>query len=200
MAKCGVLFLRTAHAPYHYLMGRLWGCFHYWMCYIDCCSQDNWCGDKPTSDNIKNRANDFWNFKSNSENISILQMAVTPMVPRFWDQTRSGCGEQYQLISTITLREFVDWFRLTNAKPVATHGIGSTIQKDQVHRTNARDVHAWNSICEAIGKCAMASNYIVPRTQCLQLDFIQFIQNLGPAHWEGVKRLITYLGSTRIYG
>jgi len=25
----------------------------------------------------------------------------------------------------------------------------------------------------------------------------QFIQNLGPAHWEGVKRLITYLGSTK---
>ena len=25
----------------------------------------------------------------------------------------------------------------------------------------------------------------------------QFIQNLGPAHWEGVKRVINYLGSTK---
>ena len=25
----------------------------------------------------------------------------------------------------------------------------------------------------------------------------QFIQNPGPTHWEGVKRVITYLGSTR---
>ena|ERR1700677_4164159 len=25
----------------------------------------------------------------------------------------------------------------------------------------------------------------------------QFIQNPGPAHWEGVKRIITYLGSTK---
>ena len=25
----------------------------------------------------------------------------------------------------------------------------------------------------------------------------QFIQNLGPVHWEGVKRIINYLGSTK---
>ena len=29
---------------------------------------------------------------------------------------------------------------------------------------------------------------------------LPFIQNPGPAYWEGVKRVISYLGSTRIYG
>ena len=50
---------------------------------------------------------------------------------------------------------------------------------------------------EAIGSVLWATVVSRPDTAFVVGVLSQFIQNLGPVHWEGVKRLISYPASTK---
>src|ERR1700678_1309366 len=53
---------------------------------------------------------------------------------------------------------------------------------------------------EAIGSVLWPTVVSRPDTAYDVGILLQFIQNLGPAHWEGVKRLISYMNKRRICG
>jgi hypothetical protein len=97
------------------------------------------------------------------------------------------------------IERMVDRFRLTNAKPVATPmKSGAQFSKDQSPSTPTQEMRMRGiPYAEAIGSVLWLVIISRPDAAFAVGILSQFIQNPGPAHWEGVKRLITYLGSTK---
>ena len=93
----------------------------------------------------------------------------------------------------------LDKFRLTNAKPVATPmETGAQLSKDQGPSTLSQERRMRGiPYAEAIG-CALWPVVISRPDAAFAIGVLsQFIQNPGLAHWEALKRVIVYLGSTK---
>jgi len=93
----------------------------------------------------------------------------------------------------------LDKFRLTNAKPVATPmETGAQLSKDQGPSTLSQENRMRGiPYAEAIG-CALWPVVISRPDAAFAIGILsQFIQNPGLAHWEALKRVIVYLGSTK---
>jgi hypothetical protein len=93
----------------------------------------------------------------------------------------------------------VEKFRLTNAKPVSTPmDPGSQFSINQCPTSlnqiaRMRGVPYSEAIRSALWPIVMSRPDAVFAIGVLS----QFIQNLGPAHWEGLKCVINYLGCTK---
>ena len=90
----------------------------------------------------------------------------------------------------------VEKFRLTNAKPVSTPmDPGSQFSIDQCPSSlNQAAKMRGVPYSEAIGSMLWPVVVSRPDAAFAIGVLFQFIQNLGQAHWEGLKRVINYLG------
>ena len=93
----------------------------------------------------------------------------------------------------------VEKFRLTAAKPVSTPmepGAQFSIDQCPSSLNQSARMHGV-PYSEAVG--SMLWPVVVSRPDMAYAVGVlsQFIQNPGPAHWEGLKRIINYLGSTK---
>jgi hypothetical protein len=93
----------------------------------------------------------------------------------------------------------VEKFRLSNARPVSTPmepGIQFSIDQcpSTINQTNRMHGVPYS---EAIGSVLWPVVVSRPDAAFAVGILSQFIQNPGQAHWEGVKRVINYLGSTK---
>src|SRR5882762_11497982 len=97
------------------------------------------------------------------------------------------------------IERMVDQFRLTNAKPVATPMESEAqFSKDQSPSMPMQEMRMHRiPYAEGIGSVRWPVIILHPDAVFAVGILSQFIQNPGPAHWEGVKQLITYLGSTK---
>ena len=97
------------------------------------------------------------------------------------------------------LERMVERYSLTNARPV------STPMEPNVHFSVEQCPSTTNQLArmkgvpysEAIGSVLWPVVVSRPDAAYAIGILAQFIQNPGPAHWEALKRLITYLGSTK---
>jgi hypothetical protein len=93
----------------------------------------------------------------------------------------------------------VEKFRLTNARPVSTPmetGAHFTIDQCPSTLNQSARMHGV-PYSEAIGSVLWPVVVSRPDAAYAVGILSQFIQNPGPAHWEGLKRVINYLGSTK---
>ena len=134
-------------------------------------------------------------------------------VQKFWEITDHGPIEWFlgfrikrdREARTISINQqayiesMVEKFRLTNAKPVSTPmEPGAQFSKDQCPSTlNQTSKMQGVPYSEAIGSVLWPVVVSRPDAAFAVGVLSQFIQNLGPAHWEGIKCLINYLGSTK---
>ena len=93
----------------------------------------------------------------------------------------------------------VEKFNLTNAKPVSTPMmVGTTFTREQSPSTvNQLARMKGVPYSEALGSVLWPVVVSRPDAAYSVGILSQFIQNPGQAHWEGVKRVISYLGSTK---
>jgi hypothetical protein len=97
------------------------------------------------------------------------------------------------------IESMVDKFNLTNAKPVSTPmDVGATFSIQQSPST-VNQVERMKGVpySEAIGSVLWPVVVSRPDAAYAVGILSQFIQNPGQAHWEGVKRIIRYLGCTK---
>jgi hypothetical protein len=97
------------------------------------------------------------------------------------------------------IENMVEKFRLTGAKPVTTPmDPGSQFSVDQ-SPSSLNQIAKMRGVpyMEAIGSVLWP--VVVSRPDAAYATGIlsQFVQNPGPAHWEGLKRLINYMGCTK---
>ena len=134
---------------------------------------------------------------------------------QIWDQTIADSGELQRFLGFEIKRDWSTWtisinqhsyiermvknFWLTNAKWVSMPmDPGITFSKDQSPSTLTQEFWMQDvPYAQAIG-CVLWPIVI----SCLDALFAvrilsQSIQNPGPAHWEGVKRITTYLGNMK---
>ena len=93
----------------------------------------------------------------------------------------------------------VDKFRLTNSAPVATPMVtGATFSTSDspLTPTQVTRMHGIPYV-EAIGSVLWPVVVSRPDAAFAVSTLSQFIQNPGPAHWEALKRVIVFLGSTK---
>ena len=97
------------------------------------------------------------------------------------------------------IERMVEKFRLTNAKRVSTPmDPGITFSKDQSPSTPTQEFRMRDvPYVQAIGSVLWPVVISRPDAAFAIGVLSQFIQNPGQAHWEGVKRVISYLGSTK---
>jgi hypothetical protein len=134
-------------------------------------------------------------------------------IRKFWDITDHGPIQWFlgfeikrdRKARTISINQrtyiegMVEKFRLTNAKPVSTPmEPGAQFSIDQCPSTlNQSAKMRGVPYSEAIGSVLWPVVVSRPDAAFAVGVLSQFIQNPGPAHWEGVKRVINYLGSTK---
>ena len=97
------------------------------------------------------------------------------------------------------IENMVEKFRLTAAKPVSTPmepGAQFSIDQCPSSLNQSARMHGV-PYSEAVG--SMLWPVVVSRPDAAYAVGVlyQFIQNPGPAHWEGLKQIINYLGSTK---
>ena len=93
----------------------------------------------------------------------------------------------------------VNKFRLTNSTPVATPMVtGATFSTADSPSTPTQVVRMCRiPYAEAIGSVLWPVVVSRPDAAFAVSTLSQFIQNPGPAHWEALKRVIIFLGSTK---
>ena len=93
----------------------------------------------------------------------------------------------------------VEKFRLTEAKQVSTPmEANAQFTTQQCLSTANQSAHMQNvPYSEAIGSVLWLVVVSRPDAAYAVGTLSQFIQNLGPAHWEALKQVISYLGSTK---
>ena len=97
------------------------------------------------------------------------------------------------------IEAMVEKFGLSDAKPVHTPmEVGAQYSKSQSPMSPKQEA-AMRKVpyAEAIGSVLWPVMVSRPDGNCTVGILSQFIQNPGPAHWDGVKRLISYLGTTK---
>ena len=131
----------------------------------------------------------------------------------FWDITDHGPIEWFlgfeirrdQKLRTVLINQqayieaMVDKFRLTRAKKVTTPIDPHTqYLMKQCPSTISKVVHMKGvPYCEAIGSILWPTVVLQPDMAYVVGILSQFMQNPGQAHWEAVKRVISYLRSTK---
>ena len=93
----------------------------------------------------------------------------------------------------------VNKFRLTNSAPVATPMVtGATLLTADSPSTPMQVVHMCGiPYMEVIGSVFWPVIISQPDAAFAVSILLQFIQNPGPAHWEALKHMIVFLGSTK---
>ena len=97
------------------------------------------------------------------------------------------------------IERMVEKFRLTNLKPVAaprepdTHFSQNQSPLTLSQQFQMQDIPYAQAISSVLWPVVISR----PDAAFAVGILSQFVQNLGQAHWEGVKRLITYLGTTK---
>ena len=93
----------------------------------------------------------------------------------------------------------VEKFRLTNAKSVSTPMDPNTHFSVQQCPSTINQMSKMKEVpySEALGLVLWPTVVLHPDTAYAVGILSQFMQNLGPAHWEGIKRVINYLGHTK---
>ena len=97
------------------------------------------------------------------------------------------------------IESMVEKFKLTNAKPVSTPmEPGAQFSVDQspslLNQTSRMQGVPYTEVIGSILWPVVVSR---PDAAYAVGVLSQFMQNPGPAHWEGVKRIISYLGTTK---
>ena len=134
-------------------------------------------------------------------------------IRKFWDITDHGPIKWFlgfeirrdRNARTISINQrayieaMVEKFNLTNAKPVSTPmEVGATFTSEQSPSTvNQLGRMKGVPYSEAIGSVLWPVVVSRPDAAYAVGILSQFIQNPGQAHWEGVKRVIRYLGNTK---
>ena len=134
-------------------------------------------------------------------------------IRRFWEITDHGPIKWFlgfeikrdRKARTISINQrayiesMVEKFRLTNARSVSTPmDPGVHFSVDQCPSTlNQSSKMRGVPYSEAIGSVLWPVVVSRPDAAFAVGVLSQFIQNPGPAHWEGVKRVINYMGSTK---
>jgi hypothetical protein len=134
-------------------------------------------------------------------------------VKEFWDITDHGPIKWFlsfqikrdRKSKTISINQqayiesVVEKFGLTNTKSVATPMDANAKFTIQQCPMMLNQVAHMNGIpySEAIEFILWATVVLQPDTAYAVGILPQFIQNPGPAHWDGVKRVVSYLGSTK---
>ena len=134
-------------------------------------------------------------------------------IRRFWEITDHGPIQWFlgfevkrdRKARTISINQhtyiesMVEKFKLTNAKPVSTPmEPGAQFSVDQsLSSLNQTSRMQGVPYTEAIGSVLWPVVVSRPDAAYAVRVLSQFMQNPGPAHWEGVKRVISYLGSTK---
>jgi hypothetical protein len=93
----------------------------------------------------------------------------------------------------------VQKFQLTNVKKVSTP-MEPNVQfsEEQCPATLMQEAHMRGVLyAKVIGSILWPTVVSRPDTAFAVKILLQYIQNPGPQHWEGVKRVISYLGSTK---
>ena len=93
----------------------------------------------------------------------------------------------------------VNKFRLTNSAPVATPMVtGTTFSTADSPSTPTQVAHMRRiPYTEAIGSVLWLVVVSQPDTAFAVSILSQFVQNPGPTHWEVLKHMIVFLGSTK---
>ena len=93
----------------------------------------------------------------------------------------------------------VNKFRLTNSAPVATPMVtGATFSTSDSPSTQMQVARMCRiPYAEAISSVLWPVVVSRPDVAFAVSTLLQFIQNPGPAHWEALKRVIVFLGSTK---
>ena len=134
-------------------------------------------------------------------------------IQRYWEITDNGpicwfLGFQIsrdRTARTISINQsayiqaMVDKFRLTNSAPVATPMVtGATLSTSDSPSTPTQVVRMCGiPYAEAIGSVLWPVVISQPDAAFAVSTLLQFIQNPGPTHWEALKRVIIFLGSTK---
>src|SRR5271170_1271081 len=97
------------------------------------------------------------------------------------------------------IQRVVEKFNLTNAKPILTPMEPGTQFSVKQCPSSINQQLKMKGIpySEAIGSVLWAAVVSRPDIAYATGTLSQFIQSLGHAHWEGVKQIIIYLGSTK---
>ena len=134
-------------------------------------------------------------------------------IRNFWDITDHGPMRWFlgfeikrdRVARTISINQraylesMVEKFRLTNAKPVWTPmepGAQFSVDQSPNSLGQANRMHGV-PYSQAIGSVLWPVVVSRPDAAYAVGILSQFIQNPGPAHWEGAKRVISYLGTTK---
>ena len=93
----------------------------------------------------------------------------------------------------------VDKFRLTNSTPMATPMVtGITFSTAELPLTPTQAAHMCGILyVEAISSILWPVVVSWPDVAFAMSILSQFVQNLGPTHWELLKCVTVYLGSTK---
>ena len=93
----------------------------------------------------------------------------------------------------------VEKYRLTNAKAVSTPMDPDTHFSVQQCLSTINQMSKMKGVpySKALGSVLWPTVVSHPDTAYAVRILSQFMQNLGPAHWEGIKRVINYLGHTK---
>ena len=134
-------------------------------------------------------------------------------IKKFWDITDDGPIKWFlgfeikrdRDARTISINQrayiklMVEKFRLTNAKPVSTPMEPGTQYSIDQCPSSINQMLKMQEVpySEAVGSVLWPAVVSLPDVVFAVGVFSQFIQNPGPAHWEGLKRVINYLGSTK---
>ena len=134
-------------------------------------------------------------------------------IQKFWEITDNGPTSWFlgfqikrdRKAKTISINQcayiegMVEKFRLTSAKPVLTPmEPGAQFSIDQCPSTINKTARMQGVLySEAIGSVLWPVMMSRPDAAYAVGVLSQYIQNPGPAHWEGVKWVINYLGSTK---
>ena len=97
------------------------------------------------------------------------------------------------------IENMVEKFQLTGVKPVSTPMEPGTQFSIDQSPTSLNQTARMRGVpySEAIGSVLWPVVVSCPDAAYAVGILSQFIQNPGPAHWEGLKRVINYLGSTK---
>jgi hypothetical protein len=97
------------------------------------------------------------------------------------------------------IEAMVEKFNLSKAKPVYTPmEVGAQYSKNQCPMSPKQEMAMrWIPYAEAIGSALWPIIVTRPDANLAIGVLSQFIQNPGAVHWEGVKRVISYLGTTK---
>ena len=93
----------------------------------------------------------------------------------------------------------VDKFRLTNSAPVATPMVTGATFSTADSPSTPMQVARMRGIpyAEVISSILWPVVISRPDAAFAVSTLLQFIQNPGPAHWEALKRVIVFLGTTK---